>query len=223
LNEAKTQHPESLSPGQLFGLALGGVLSSQNQGRHDRLYPQEPTRRNVSQIAATIARDWDIRTRDDLDEALKGLTADGGQNQEFMSLMALLGTFDRPSRRAFINAFRKDPERYAKLTIVDRSWSSLQGMGILAWDCGRYIMLCRWGAMIGLLPDRQAWLLIMQMAKKVQPMFPDWYGYGLSYVTGRHFRNANLSAKHATAMMEHVQKLFIVENRPWAMPWDVEL
>jgi hypothetical protein len=96
LNEAKTQHPESLSPGQLFGLALGGVLSSQNQGRHDRLYPQEPTRRNVSQIAATIARDWDIRTRDDLDEALKGLTADGGQNQEFMSLMALLGTFDRP-------------------------------------------------------------------------------------------------------------------------------
>jgi hypothetical protein len=223
LKEVKKQHPESLSPGQLFGLALGGVLSSQNQSCHHRLYPKAPTQSNISQIAETIARDWGIRTRDDLIGALKGLTADGGQNQEFMSLSALLGTFGSPSRSAFINAFRKDPEHYAKLTIVDRAWHRLQGMGIFAWDCGRYIMLCRWGAMIGLLDDGKAWHLIMQMAGKVQPMFPDWYSYGLSYITGRHFWNANLSAKHATTMMAHVQQLFIVESGPWSMPWDVEL
>jgi hypothetical protein len=223
VNDAKTELSKSLSPCQLFGLALGGVLASQNQGCHHRLYPSEPTKKNISKTARTLARDWDIRTTDELKQTLEGLANNDGQNPEFMSLLAFLGTLDHSGRSAFINAYRKDPEHYAKLTIVDRSRYRLPGMGICAWDCGRYIMLCRWGAMIGLLGDDEAWQLIMQMAAQVQPMFPDWYTYGLSYITGRHFWNANLSAKHATAMMEHVQQLFIGENAPWTIPWDVDL
>jgi hypothetical protein len=219
----KTKHPEPLSAGQLFGLALGAVLASQNHGCHHRLYPEQPTKENLEVITATIARDWDIHTADDLLANLAELATGSDWNQEFMHLMALLGTFDGSSRSAFIEAFRKDPEHYAKLIIVDRSRYRLQGVGIFGWDCGRYIMLCRWGAMIGLLPDAEAWRLIMQMARKIQPLFTDWYSYSLSYVTGRHFWNANLSVQHATSMMAHVQQLFIGEDAPWAMPWHVEL
>ena len=170
-----------------------------------------------------LARDWDIRSTDELNAALDGLFTGGGQNEEFMELMALLGTIKADRRNVFIESRKKDPQVFAKLTLVDRSLYRLHKGGIFAWDCGRYVMLCRWGAMIGLHSDEQAWERIMRIAGHVQPLFSDWYAYAVSYVTGRHFWMGTLSVDHVTRMTAYVQQLFTGDAAPWSVPWDTHL
>lgn len=212
-----------LTQAQHFGLALGSILTSQNSGSHTTLYPHEPTPERVAIEKKTIARDWGIHCREELMQALDGLSNGGGHNKEFMYLRTLLATFDIDSRHAFIDSFKKEVEQYAKLKIVERYLYGLHKGGIYAYDGGRYIMLCRWAAMIGLLHDSEAWRLIMDMAVNIQFIFSDWYAYGASYVAGRHFWYSNLSTTHVNGLMRHVKQLFAGKSGPWIIPWDMDL
>lgn len=219
----KNNETSRLSEAQLFGLALDGILATQNNSHCHTLFLSEPTEENVSIEAETLSRDWGIRSTEELKESLERLISNQSHSHEFKHLVVLLGTFDSDEKRAFIESYRQRPEQYAKLTIADRALYSMQQNGIFAWDCGRYVHLCRSGAMIGLLSQKDAWLMIMQIARHVQPMFKDWYAYGTSYVTGRHFWNASLSANHVNRMMGFVKQLCTGENAPWTLPWDLDL
>lgn len=219
----KKQSNESLTQAQRFGLALGSVLTSQNSGRHTTLYPHESTPEQVAMEKKTLARDWGIHCRDDLIQTLERLASGDGHNNEFVYLRTLLATLDNDSRHAFIDSFKKDVKQYAKLKIVERYLYGFQKGGIYAYDGGRYIMLCRWAAMTGLLQNGEAWRLILDMAINIQSIFSDWYAYGASYVAGRHFWYSNLSAIHVHGLMQHVKQLFAEKNGPWTIPWNTDL
>lgn len=213
----------SLSPPQRYGLALSGILASQNGCRHDTLAPNEPSEENKANVAHVLERDWEIRSGQDLEACLASLMKGGGHNEGFMEMHRMLEAMDMASRKRFIECNRQDPERYAQWAIVDRSLFRLRGKGIAAWDCGRYVMLCRWGAMTGLMPDQQAWELILKMARTIQPRYSDWYEYGISYVTGRCFWLCTLSADQTNILMQHVKQLLSGRNATWAVDWQTDL
>jgi hypothetical protein len=206
-----------LSSAQRFGLALAGVIACQNGYCLDRLHPSEGTTENKATAAHLLKRDWEIHTTADLENSLEWLAANG-QNRQFMEMLVFLSALETKARERFVASRKQDAEQYAQLRIVARSIYRLHRAGIFAWDCGRYVMLCRWGAMIDLISDALAWQRIIYMAGKVQPLFPDWYTYGISYATGRHFWRASRSADHVDYLMRHIQQLS-GENAPWRMPW----
>jgi len=214
---------KKLSPPQRYGLALSGILSCQNDCRYDTLVPSEQSEENKADVAQVLERDWGIRTRQDLEACLASLMKGGGHNQGFMEMQRILEAMDMASRKRFIESNRHDQKRYAQWSIVDRSLFRLHGKGIAAWDCGRYVMLCRWGTMTGLIPDQQAWELILKMARATQPLYSDWYEYGIGYVTGRCFWLGTLSADQADILMQHVKQLLSGRNAPWAVDWQTDL
>lgn len=209
-----------LSESRRYGLALSGVLAAQNHCHHDVLIPSNETAQTCKR---TLYRDWSINDAKDLQSKLEWLANGDGQNRQFMEMLSFLIALEADTRRAFIEANRNDAERYAQLFIVNRSLFRLQYAGIMAWDSGRYIMLCRWGVLSDFLSVEQAWRLIMAQARRVQPYFTDWYDYGISYATGRQFWMGNLSAHHITYLMDNIKELFIDDSAPWRLPWHVDL
>ena len=86
------------------------------------------------------------------------------------------------------------------------------------------VMLCRWGALIGLHTDEEAWGRIMQAARIVQPAYKDWYDYGWHYLVGRQFWQASLSVHHSNLQMSWMKRLLREDSGIWRkLPWEADL
>jgi hypothetical protein len=212
-----------LTPSQRYGLALSGILTMANDYRIDTLYPEDVNENGKETTIKVLKRDWGIETVDDLYSSLSWLGENGGNNGEFMEMLHFLEVMDMASRKRFIESKKTDPKQFARLTMVDRYLFRFQNKGIMAWDYGRYVMLCRWGAYLGLIRDSEAWERINQVAKTVQPVFEDWYEYGLNYITGYSFGFSTLSSERPNAMIANIKRLLSGENAPWAIDWNIDL
>lgn len=215
-NKAKTDK-------ELWALALSAPLFQINHFKHEFLYGDKSRSVMIPKCTFT-ERDWDIHTSDDLEKSLKWLETTGHKD-EFMSILSVLTALSENGCRRYIDSMKGDRERYEQWKIANTYKMSLRRVGIAAWDIVRYVFLCRAGAVLRLIDEKEAWDRILGMAPKAQMIFSGWKEYVLSYFAGRQFWLGNSTVDFANEMREVIAELFahqdgILRDLDWHTPLD---
>ena len=195
---------------ELWALALSAPIIQINQFRHEFLYGGK-TKSTMISRCNFLERDWDIHSPKDLKSTLDWLEA-SGHKIEFMKKLSVLTTLSEQGCERYIALFRKDFERYEQWKIANSYKLPLRNVGIAAWDIGRYVFLCRTGAVVGLIDEKEAWIRIREMAPKAQMIFSGWEEYILSYFAGRQYWLGNSTVDFAKEMKSVIAHLLVYED-----------
>ncbi len=220
-----TQHynPDGLSPAQLWCLATSAILTERNGGRHDTLHSNGNQKDEIDALQHILKRDWSITSKKDLLDTLQWLETDG-HNTGYMNLQQQLTTMSETEIAHYTDANQNNSKLHSSLILVKNYRRRLRKGGIRAWDDGRYISLCRWGATSGYITEDEAWSLMIPIGQQIQCSFKDWYSFGISYIAGRQYWRSQLSQEHAKTQMEYFYTLFHEQYSPWrVIAWNTEL
>jgi len=95
---------------------------------------------------------------------------------------------------------------------------------LVGWDYSRYIMLCRWGYMLGFLTEDQAWRWIMPVARTIQGGFRSWAELGDDYLAGREFWSHEEMERTGKIYRDIDRWLLQDPRSAWIrLPWRMEL
>ena len=216
---ASYYNPDNLSQAQLWGLGLSAVLTQLNAARHDRLHGSGTDRDAILDIKHTLKHYWSIENRKDLLDTLDWLSGQGHHTafEQWQQIFQL-----KSERR--IKAFLASHTDKVNLALVNNYYRSLNGVGIRAWDDGRYVSLCRWGATAGYLTEPEAWDHILRLARSVQTTFSSWHNFALSYLAGKQYWQDQLGEDFVVREMELVKVLLSDDDSPWVkLPWNTDL
>lgn len=208
---------------ELWALSLSAPLFQINHFKHEFLYGDKSRSAMIPKCGFT-ERDWNIHNADDLKKTLKWLET-SGHKDDFMGILTVLTALSENGCRRYIDSMKGNRERYEQFKIANTYKMSLRRVGIAAWDIVRYVFLCRTGAVLGLINEKEAWDRILAMAPKAQMLFSSWKEYVLSYFAGRQFWLGNSTLDFANEMREVITKLFvhqddILHDLDWHTPLD---
>jgi len=92
----------------------------------------------------------------------------------------------------------------------------------LAFDCARTAFLVRCVALLGWVPEAQAWLVLFLNAQRAQDSFESWEDFGLAYARAREHwlrissQDGPASTRAAMEVREHLRNI----DGSWlALPW----
>ena len=110
------------------------------------------------------------------------------------------------------------------LELARRYHRSLAGKSILGWDLIRYIMLCRWGYLVGFLSEDEAWGRIMPAALRLQKTFSSWEELQSNYLIGRMFWSVQQSETSGDRFKSVYDQLLADKTSPWNVnAWNMNL
>ncbi|WP_444944987.1 DUF1266 domain-containing protein [Microbulbifer sp. ZKSA006] len=223
-NRAHTYNPDNLSDAQLWGLGVSSILTEMNGQRHDTLYQAGVrTEKVVSNLKHMMQRDWGIESREEYLDMLEWL-ANEGHNHSYMQIQDHFNTLSEKSIDALIKAYSHNTDQQSNFKIVRNYRHTLRVGGIGAWDDGRYVSICRWGATTGVLTEEESWEKIHQVALRVQSSYDSWYSFGLSYIAGRQYWRKDTSEFFAKDAMKMIRGLTGKSNSPWnLLDWNLDL
>lgn len=216
-------NPDNLTQVQLWMLSLGAVLAQQNNSRHDILYGYEKTKVAIDSMKHVLSRDWGIDSKSKLLSTLEWLLTDG-HGVDFLKDRYLISTLSEVAQNDYIENLYKKSSEYVQSQLVKIYNKSLPQAGVLAWDYGRYVFLCRCAAATNLISEEEAWELMLKVAKLAQKAYSSWREYGLAYIAGRQTWLTNISSDSAEDQLERIKPLIIDKNSPWnILDWNVSL
>jgi hypothetical protein len=103
----------------------------------------------------------------------------------------------------------------ALLTYRNGRYRRCRRSSLVGWDYCRYIMLCRWGYMVGFLTEDEVWRRIMPAARTLQGGFGSWAELGQDYLVGREFWSREETARTGQ-MYRDIEKWLVRDPRsPW--------
>lgn len=211
------------SPARDWALATSAVLTTRNGERHDILGGQERTDTAVAQVRDLLDRWWGVRDRDSLVRLLDWLEREG-HRVPFAQLGADLGRRS-PADVATMQADPGLPEDVRhQMAVVVREHHQLGAKGLLGWDYARYVSLCRWSYLVGLLSEEEAWARIMSAARRIQATFSSWQELGENYLIGREFWSPTEMRRTGHLYQDALQRLLTDPQSPWVrLPWGTSL
>lgn len=213
----------NISDIELWCYALGAVLFEMNGVDFANNYELEFTEENDALHRQSLERDWGIDSRETLLDNLNFLD-DGGHNVSFMTIRSFLSALSASDQQRYIAAIPNATKEYREHRIVQAYMNRLPAAGIAAWDWGRYVNLCKYGAFLGYISRQEALELIMPIAVKAQQCYTGWYEYGTSYLIGRQFWWGQTTEDSAKRMVEYVHRLMIDAGSPWnRLDWNMSL
>jgi len=216
-------NPDRLTQTQLWLLLLSGVLTEQNEVRHDTLYGYEATKEHIYLVKQALERDWGIRNREDLYSSLNWLLHSGHRtdfNRNFRYISLLPYSLEEKE----LNRIPSGTSLYNSYQLSKLNKYILPRAGIAAWDFGRYITLCRDGALIKYISDKEAWELMAKIGPMAQQSYSSWYEYGLAYMVGRLAWLDKLTEENVKWHVDLLRRLLFKEDSPWLkIPWDIAL
>lgn len=216
------QEPE-LTCAQRWGLRLSALLTAMNNDPQDTLYRGATCQEDAEEIAAIMKRDWRVETRQEYLDMLEWLKKDG-HNTDYMRLRRILTGMTEHERDQFIHNARHNEEFQNQAILVRNYLFTLDDIGIAAWDQGRYVSLCQWGATTGVLGEQEALEMVLAMARKVQPCYQSWHQYGLSYTIGRQFWYGLADQENAREEQDRLLGLLRDANSVWrSLDWQTPL
>ncbi len=126
--------------------------------------------------------------------------------------------------QASLSAARNRPEMVRGMKLAREHYRKYRRNSLVAWDYCRYIMLCRWGYMVGFLNEDQAWRRIMPAARTIQAGFHSWAELGEDYLVGREFWSPE-ETDRTGRIYRNIQTRLVKEPRSaWnQLPWRMEL
>lgn len=216
-------NPDNLSMAQLCILCMSSVQYEQNEQRHDMLYGGEPTESFRKEMKRCLERYWSISSRKDLFKELDELKR-GGMRADFDKKRNYLSALSEDGQEEVLRRIDPLGTKSLEFKVIMTYDSILSHAGIAAWDYGRYIFLCRNGALLKYITDDEAWNLMLETAKVVQRRFTGWYEYGLSYEVGKHFWKMDFRHEFIDERFEVFRHLVFLKDSPWKkVPWNTEL
>lgn len=219
----KMSNIDNLSEAQLWMLSIDAVLAEQNNSNHDTLYGYEKTKEAVDSMKHVLKRDWGIASKSKLLSTLNWLLTDG-HGVDFIKDRNFISTLSEAAQNAYIENLEKNSSDYVQHKLVKNYDKCLSQAGVLAWDYGRYVSLCRWAAAIDLISTEEAWEFMLKAAKLAQKSYSSWREYGLAYIAGRQTWLANISSESAEEQLEKIKSLIMDKNSPWnTLEWNVNL
>lgn len=216
-------NPNNLSQAQLWMLALSSVLSEQNGHRHDILCGCEKTPELIEDNKHALKRDWGISNKTELLRSLNWLLKDG-HGVDFLKKRHFLSTLSETAQNTYLNGLNKDSSKYIQYNLIKNYDRSTPQAGVLAWDYGRYVFLCRDGVYLNYISDEEAWSLMLKVAKLAQKAYSSWREYGLAYIAGRQTWLNNISVESTEEQVSMVKRLIVDKESPWnILDWNIKL
>jgi hypothetical protein len=169
-----------------WALATTALLAYYNRDRIDMLSPNVRNDSNVAETRSILHDWWGIDNRSDLLQSLKFLER-GGHRLEFQRLGRSLTAMTDARFKASLSAERSRPYRVRRMKLTREHFQECHDNSLIAWDYSRYIMLSRWGYMVGFLTEEEAWHRIVPAARTIQSSFRSWTELGEDYLVGREF------------------------------------
>ncbi|VAW65606.1 hypothetical protein MNBD_GAMMA10-223 [hydrothermal vent metagenome] len=218
-----SHNPDNLSTTQLWGLALSSLLTEMNHQRHDILDYHNGEKQGVEQLRHVTKRDWGIETREELLDILDWLKKEG-QNANYLNMQNHIKSLSEAGINAYIEAHQKNEDLQNRLLLVKNYRHALNNSGILAWDIGRYVYLCRCGACLELFSQKESWEFIFKASLLAQKTYDSWYSFAISYIAGRKYWRAIATEDRALLEMDIVLRLTGDEKSPWnTLKWNHSL
>lgn len=220
----KEYNTENLTEAQLWMIALSAILNEQNGYSHDSIYGGR--QRSAEQIKINkecLERDWNISNRQTLMDSLDWLWEDGHRS-DFLKARSFFSALSENGQNDYLKAISKESDRYIQYHLIKAYDKKLPQAGILAWDFGRYVFLCRDGAFLGYISNQEAFELMLKVAKVIQKSYLSWKEYGLAYMAGRQFWLKNLSSDSAHWHTNYLSKMLFDKDSPWVkLDWSTKL
>lgn len=216
-------HAEKL-PARRWLLACGGPLALQNDEGMLSLAGLAHTTENLESKHRGLVEAWGVHNRQELIDLIKR-HEQNGHNSSWRSLRKTMG--ESPSEfqeglqsiTSFI--FGRKGE---SLSVVRKYGDQFGERGILAWDLGRNVHLCRSGYLLGYLSKDEALSLMLEQGKLIQKHYTSWHQYVTEYYIGRKFWNPEIYEKGRIKNERRVRRAFLDPECPWAnLPWDTPL
>jgi hypothetical protein len=206
-----------------WALATTALLTYRNRDRIDTLLPDV---RSDSSIVATrrLLHDWwEVDDRADLLRALTWLER-GGHRVDFQTLSEKLVAMTDAQFQHALTTEQDHPNRVHIMKLMREYYRKHRENSLIGWDYSRYIMLCRWGYLVGFMSEGEAWRRIMPAARKIQTGFGSWAELGEDYLIGREFCSSQETANTGQLYRDIHRWLVNEPQSPWnRLPWRTEL
>lgn len=208
---------------QLWCAGLDGIMTEICQFNHSRLSFTELGAKELEQFQELLADDWDIHNREDLLAALDWLGGEGGDSAEFLECALFFELNPRTTREDVKQMCEIKRElSFNKYDFVRQCYETVGEKGLLAWDFGRYVFLCRSGYTLGYLDRQEALTLIEEAGMEIKGWFASWADFGENFILGRRFWSCDDPKMEKQSEQEDRKTYYeLVGSGAWArIPWE---
>lgn len=191
--------------------------------RYDLLAGFEPTPTNIATWQQQLKDGWDIVDRKTMLGQLNWL-ATHGHRKDFDKLALEVLKASPEEIKAMALKAKGDAEAINKLEFVFTYTPNLRKKSLFAWDCCRYIFLCRIGYLLGYITEEEARDHIMASARLLQKTYDSWTDMGQNYLWGRKFWSYKDTLRDGRLYQELYEKLLNTPSSPWnTNKWNMDL
>lgn len=207
---------------QLWGLAACALLTARNGEKHDTLGGMTLTPKTVKYCKTILNDWWGVQTREELLSTLNDLD-ESGHRAGFINLGQQVSMLSEKAYSSWVQQLVKNPEALNSVKIARKYYPLLGARkSLVAWDYARYISLCRWGYVAGLLSEQEAWQKIMPAAQRIQDAYDSWQELGENYIIGIAFWSDDQAERERCDYA--LSQLLTDEASPWTtLPWKLTL
>lgn len=218
------QNAEKL-PARRWLLACAGPLSMQNDDGFMSLSGVAITKENVERKRKSLTEWWGIHNREELLAMILKHSLDG-HNASWQSMAN--SKEDLLLNPAVIKTFPQLAEEIQTIRdrrkVVNENSTTVGNRGILAWDLGRNICLCRWGYRLGFLTKEEAYAIMLTQGMRIQQTYGSWKQYIDEYYIGRKFWDLEQFKEHEAENNRNTRRALMDPASPWCtVPWDTPL
>lgn len=205
-----------------WALATNGPLAmARDCKRIDLLGWDERTSATVATWTVYMRDFWGVESRDGLLKSIDWLKS-GGHRVGFKKEGERLAAMTPEQLKALEDGASNDQK--FRNTVLLANYPAQGERGILAWDYIRIIQNAGWGYLAGYLTEKDAWDIMMPIARDLQKNFKSWDDLEQNYMIGReywsHSETSTLGPKLAAA---HKQLMEDPKSPYHTIPWDLDL
>jgi hypothetical protein len=217
---------QTVTAEQVKGWILGcsGLLWERNRDDFETLAGTAINPIRVRDQKNSLSEWWGIKNREELLNNLLWLTQEGGHREGFERDGRWAAMMTAEELEAYLEPYGQYAEKCNELRIAHQYYESLGEKSILGWDLSRYLCLCRWGYLCGWLGEREAWDLMIPVARRLGERFDSWEELGENYLIGRRYWSLKQTEQNGHLFEEAMDRLREMPSSPWnRYPWDLDL
>ncbi|MBN2719384.1 MAG: DUF1266 domain-containing protein [Deltaproteobacteria bacterium] len=203
---------KQLTSQQLFGLAVGGVLTAGNGERFDRL----ATRWGRFRARKMLKDSWDIENTADVYETFRWLFEEGHRTVYS----------DCVDRVICGNTILDDETELSVETchVIRTNLAVFQTHGFDSWDFSRLIIAARFAFSAKFIDESAAWKWIILSAHEIQKSSTSWFDSGRSFMNGFLIWSSMLGIPEDTWVTQAYRRLHHSPDSVWRnIDWNTKL
>ena len=212
------------SPAQKrWALAISGMIAEMNRRDHTTIGNPNKSEASIQAGFQNLAKAWSIRNHNDLQRTLNYFLTRGSTAEFDRIAKDTIGA--SPGKINQLKArYADNGQVLHQMYLVEKFYPTLGAKSLMAFDLGRYVMLCRSAYDADFMTEAQVWEAIYPQALALQRVFSSWAEVGNNYILGASFISVNEYEKDRTLMEEALKRLTTSPQSPWVqLPWNLNL